>query len=293
MSTIRGDHSKQNPYAQIVRKTLQDHRISWESAGMLSYFLSLPTDWNISVGHLVTLRDAKEHKIYRMLKELMKFGYCSREEIRENGRFKQYDYIIHEVPISTETKDPHNDCEPLGDFPDAGIPDAEKPPTTEEISKDIKNKKDIVCSAEAVVPPNAASKAAALSAPIATCTKTQPDGTQFTISLEDVFRHAVMAKTSWSAPEMTEAWQILCDYKGPVRTWVRFMEGTIDNLRNSKKYAPITRKTQDSKCKTQNSTLSNSTLPIENPKSSEPVTLIPALLNLISDIKIRPCLQNF
>ena len=143
MSVVRGDHNKQNPYAQISRACLQDTNLSWEAVGMLAYFLSLPTNWKISVSHLIKIRVAKEHKVYRILNELRQFGYCSRNEVRENGRFKEYEYVIHEIPDLTVKECVHNKCEPLGGFPVAEKPDAGNPPPTKTIEEDIYNNNDI------------------------------------------------------------------------------------------------------------------------------------------------------
>jgi hypothetical protein len=276
MSIIRGEHNKQNPYAQISRACLQDPNLSWEAVGMLAYFISLPVDWNISVSHLVKFRDAKEHKIYRILKELMALGYCSREEIRKNGRFIHHEYIIHETPQLKDLKSPHNECEPLGDFPDVVIPILENPPTTEDISKERIDKEEIVCSAEAAVPPSDALKIPR------ECEKVKPDGGKFIVALDEIFTHSVMTKKNWNTLEITDAWKILCEYNAPIRAWPRFVEGTIDNLRNAKKYAPITKKTQDKQCKIINTNSSKNTSDEQKELYSASVSLIPALQSWIS-----------
>lgn len=154
-------------------------------------------------------------------------------------------------------KPPSSKVEPSSSTPrERGGSEVE--PKQDPIKQDLLQ--EVVCSAEAAVPPTDALKAS-----LSSCIKKHPDGSELHVSLESVFNHAVMHRTNWSVPEITEAWKILCDYMGPVRTWEKFIEGTIKNLRNAIKYAPITKKTQDLKCKTNLAQSSNTS---ENVKDS-------------------------
>lgn len=320
MSIIRSEHNKQNPYVMMNKHALEDSAISLQAKGLWAYLISRPTDWRISVIHLAKTHNVSKNRIYSILSELIMVGYCKKEQKKSGNKYLPVEYVIF------ETKKEIQIILPLLQNEKPQIEDAQKS-TLQNKDLGLKNEaKEVVCSAEAVVPPTASSGAVASATPsakqeqapsasaspstklktadlqpipavppdhvLATCSKTHPDGSSCVISLEDVYRHAVMSKMDWSAQEIASAWQILCDYQGPVRTWKRFIEGTIENLRNAKKYAPITKKTQDAKCKTPKSQDLNSSLPIEKPKSSEPVTLIPAFQRLILDIKNKRCSQN-
>jgi len=83
---------------------------------------------------------------------------------------------------------------------------------------------------------------------ITKCTKTHPDGQEINISLQDVYSMAIQKKTSWRPIEIAQAWDVLVKYKGPIRDPFRFVEGTIENIRNSESSKTITKKTQEKKC---------------------------------------------
>ena len=65
--------------------------------------------------------------------------------------------------------------------------------------------------------------------------KNHPDGHEVEISLDEIFKQAVFTKAKWTTDEIKEAWTVLCDYSGLVRDPLRFIEGTIENLKNTKK----------------------------------------------------------
>jgi hypothetical protein len=100
MTIERCPHDQKNPYAQINRNIFTDPDLSWESKGLLAYFISLPNDWKIKVPHLVTLYDQRgggEKAIYRMINELIDAGYCTRIQKKgENGLFGETIYHISE-----------------------------------------------------------------------------------------------------------------------------------------------------------------------------------------------------
>ena len=131
----------------------------------------------------------------------------------------------------------------------------------DHIQKNIEKSKEVVCSEPPPVAPVAVKNLER-----ATTTK-HPDGQEIEVTLQDVFSEAVMKKQDWDLREIEEAWQIMCDYKGPIRSWFAFIGGTIQKLRNNKQHAIITKKTQDKKCKPQNQYPKK---PLE--ASSEPTT---------------------
>jgi len=254
----------------INKGALEHKEMSWESKGLWAYLMSRPNNWNISIKHLCTQFNAGKEKVYRMIKELISYGYCLKKQLTDKGRFTKMEYTVLEVPEIQKIL-------PLPEKPDTVFPlpaDRNLINKEEEIKNDMK---EVVCSTEAVGPPSDAY------IPILReCVKTHPNGSKITVSLEDVFRYAVTSNNNWTASEIKYAWNILCEYQGPVRTWERFIEGTIQNFRNSKKYTPITKKTQEKKCKNQNMSNSNNTSNEQKKLSSEPAMLIPALQNWIS-----------
>jgi len=90
-------------FVVIANATVQDERLSWEARGLLAYLLSLPSDWEIRVSHLVKQGSAGRDAVRRMLRELQTFGYASgvgRESQGrvEHGRFGQTEIAVYETP---------------------------------------------------------------------------------------------------------------------------------------------------------------------------------------------------
>ena len=106
MSIIRGEHNRQNPYAQINKSGLQDTSMSWEAKGLWAYLLSLPDNWQVSVAHLTKTFPAKTMQIRRILLELIALGYCKRQQLRNGNQFGKYEYIIYETPMRQEVETP-------------------------------------------------------------------------------------------------------------------------------------------------------------------------------------------
>lgn len=97
MTNIRVLHNKDNPYAQINRKTLQRTDLSWEARGLWAYLLSLPNDWKVSVKHLIKQSPGGRDKVWRILNDLKESGLCILLQRRqEGGKWAPAEYIIAE-----------------------------------------------------------------------------------------------------------------------------------------------------------------------------------------------------
>ena len=105
---IRRAKSKDNPYAQISREALQDKTLSWQATGLLSYFLSLPTTWEINIRDLSSRKTKGKHATRSALNELIDKGYAQRTAFRdEKGQFIRHEYVIYEkqtYPLSNFQK---------------------------------------------------------------------------------------------------------------------------------------------------------------------------------------------
>ena len=79
---------------------LKDNRISAKATGLLAYMLSLPDDWIFYESELVKhFTDGKE-SIRTGLKELENFGYLTRVQGREKGKFSSNDWTISDEPTT-------------------------------------------------------------------------------------------------------------------------------------------------------------------------------------------------
>lgn len=128
-STIRrAKKDADNPYRAVRRATFEDERLSWEARGLLAYLLVKPDDWRINVANLVNQAPGGRDRVYRIINELIEFGYICRDEIRTNGKIAGYDYTVYEEPRTEKPEQiPLLPNEPDTENTDTELPLPEKP----------------------------------------------------------------------------------------------------------------------------------------------------------------------
>jgi len=87
---ITVDHSKENPYLMICRKTIKDVDLDLQAKGLLVFLLDKPKDWRVRPDDLAKELKIGEATIYRILNRLIKAGYVHRELIKRtrDGKFQ-------------------------------------------------------------------------------------------------------------------------------------------------------------------------------------------------------------
>ena len=93
--------NKTNNYTVMSNFHLKDKRISLKAKGLLSLILSLPDNWNYTIGGLVAICLEKDMAVKTALSELKKYGYLRVDKIKpskENGGRYEYIYNIFEQP---------------------------------------------------------------------------------------------------------------------------------------------------------------------------------------------------
>ena len=89
----------------ILDNTLfKDESISWKAKGLLAYLLHLPNDWQIYLEDLKNRSTDGIDSTRSAMNELIEKGYIVRQELRELGKFKGYEYTVLEKPISVKPK---------------------------------------------------------------------------------------------------------------------------------------------------------------------------------------------
>lgn len=98
VTCVRAPRDKEHPYFMTARAPAQDtQNLSLDERGMLWYILSLPSNWIAHPMHLAKSNGiGSKEKIYRILKSLMKAGYCERITTRKNGRHESTCYMFYE-----------------------------------------------------------------------------------------------------------------------------------------------------------------------------------------------------
>ena len=111
---------KDNNFTTINNEFIFNKNLSLKAKGLLCHILALPNDWTLYVEEVVNWHKDGKAAIYSAFKELTANGYMQREQIRQNGKFKGFDYVVFEKPnldyLKTEkpnTEKPNTENQPL------------------------------------------------------------------------------------------------------------------------------------------------------------------------------------
>ncbi len=121
---------KDNNFTTINNEFIFNKNLSLKAKGLLCHILALPNDWTLYVEEVVNWHKDGKAAIYSAFKELTANGYMKREQIRQNGKFKGYDYIVFEKPNL--------------DYPNTEKPNTEKPNTENRTLLNTNNTKDLI-----------------------------------------------------------------------------------------------------------------------------------------------------
>ena len=87
MPLIRGHHSFDDQFAQIPNSWLRDSRLSLKAIGLLAQIMTHVPGWNMSINSLAQRNNVGRDQIRTAIQELEQFGYLTREQSREDGKF--------------------------------------------------------------------------------------------------------------------------------------------------------------------------------------------------------------
>ncbi|MGC7931282.1 DnaD domain protein [Lysinibacillus sp. VIII_CA] len=93
--------AKNSNYVVMNRTALNDNRLSWKAKGIMAYMLSMPDDWVFYMDELMTHSTDGKASFRAGFNELKQCGYIERKPIREGQRIKEWETIVHEVPINS------------------------------------------------------------------------------------------------------------------------------------------------------------------------------------------------
>mgnify|MGYP002797485069 CR=1 FL=1 len=138
MSVFRVERNRN--YTVMSNYHLRDRRLSLKAKGLLSQMLSLPEDWDYTLGGLAQINREKIDAIRAAVRELEAAGYVVRSRERDaKGRLRGADYVIYEQP---QTQSPVPDSpmleNPMLENPTLDFPTSENPM---QLNKDKQNKK--------------------------------------------------------------------------------------------------------------------------------------------------------
>lgn len=155
MSIIRTFHNREKPYVVLNKATLWDNDLSLDTIALWARIISRPDGWQIYTSELCKSCRTGRDKMYRMIKELIDFGYAARwQSAGSDGRYGQVNYAFFE---EKKTKEQIKEMftitgfqEPLPENPDTAKPDpANGTLLSTDLKKVSKEKNKSAASADA------------------------------------------------------------------------------------------------------------------------------------------------
>ena len=91
---------KTEDYTIMSNYHLRDKNLSLKAKGLLSWMLSNSDDWDYTVAGIVANVKESRDAVNSALCELEDYGYLTRRQIREGGKFGDMEYLITEKPFT-------------------------------------------------------------------------------------------------------------------------------------------------------------------------------------------------
>jgi hypothetical protein len=104
MPLVRGHHSFDDHFTQIPNEWLRDTRLSFKARGLLALVMSHSRGWSLSINALAEQNQEGKDAIRSAINELERFGYLTRSQINEGGRFGESIWTTHD-PSATDRAD--------------------------------------------------------------------------------------------------------------------------------------------------------------------------------------------
>lgn len=139
---VRTSKDKDHPYVMLNKTFLHDPNLSLKAKGLLAYCMSMPDGWEFHINQMITVLKEGRDALNSAFNELIKYGYCIRQQKRQKGKFDSGEYVLYEVPF-TEKVIVDNEEKPYTENPVTVFPSPENPPLvinnkSKEENKDIR-----------------------------------------------------------------------------------------------------------------------------------------------------------
>ncbi|MEX0745692.1 MAG: hypothetical protein WD118_08820 [Phycisphaeraceae bacterium] len=103
-------------FAHIGNVIFNDERLAVDEMGVLAFLLSKPDNWEFSTASLSKRFDIGDHKVRRIVANLIRCSYMWRARVRENGEIVGMNYFVSDDPDEIERARAENP-----DSPDAHL----------------------------------------------------------------------------------------------------------------------------------------------------------------------------
>jgi len=91
-------HDKDNPYVMVNTTPILNVCLSWKAKGILTYLMSRPDGWEVSVADLVKRSVDGKASVRAGLKELRDAGHMRYTVSRDEGRITGWNIEVYELP---------------------------------------------------------------------------------------------------------------------------------------------------------------------------------------------------
>lgn len=124
-------------FTVVPNEFLHSQELSFKAKGILTYLLSLPSDWELHVSHLSTISSDGRDSVYNGIQELIEAKYIWRRP-RSGTEPGGWEYFIYDSPEleCPFNKSPHTE-KPYTENPESG-----KPVTTKELNREERTKEE-------------------------------------------------------------------------------------------------------------------------------------------------------
>ena len=122
-------------FTVINNDLINDPLLDWRDLGLLTYLLSKPDNWEVSVAHLQKIRKSSRDAIYASMKALTAAGYATGKPNPKGG----FNYEIRDTPLIMTLTDFPLTEKPLTEIPLTDNPLTENPLTEKptQVNTDI------------------------------------------------------------------------------------------------------------------------------------------------------------
>ena len=285
-------------------RTPENPNLSFAAKGLLWYLISREPGWKVKTWHLAEIYTGDKkgngiEAVRSMIDELKAAGFIVYRTGRDEKGHWTHRYDVFPIPIQQFEKDYPEDFKKM--FPERVQTYSDNPsPVNADItpSNELPRNELTNCSVSVLCdsPPVGASSHGE-TPKVGHVIKQLCSGSSISLAREDLISAAARHRFDWTLEEIDAAWEILAKYEQPVRDWVKFCQGIIDNLRKVDKIKalkeqpcqkPTTQK-KTSKPTNSESPKKTETKPCNNTNepTSETDTKTPALANLLSEIRSR------
>jgi len=98
-SIVRLPRDKNNPYVTVNKGYVNDFKLSLKAKGLMTYLLSLPSDWMIYKEEITMHHKDGRDSVTSGFKELLRAGYMTHVvEKNSKGQFVANIYTVYEQP---------------------------------------------------------------------------------------------------------------------------------------------------------------------------------------------------